>query len=140
VQEVISDLDDINKFSVEPELNNQYQELLTSAVELNLQKTLRFLRLTSLYLENGRIAYKQSPYSFEGSRYIREKNNKRPLTMKEQQDCKKSSDEISRLDQEVKEAEEKYEDALLRLHAQAALDKLIKEVRDEKNNDEESNN
>lgn len=139
IHEIMSELDSIEKFSIQPELAEQYQKLLISAVELNLQKTLRLLRLTSSYLENGRIAYKQNPYSFEGSRYIREKNNKRPLTIKEQQDCKQSSEKITRLDQEVKEAKEKYEDTISRLRAQAALDKLTKEVNDEKNSNRESN-
>jgi hypothetical protein len=46
----------------------------------------------------------------------------RPLSLKEQQNCKHSSDEIARLDQEVNKAKEKYEDSMLRLHAQPTLD------------------
>jgi len=59
-------------------------------------------------------------------------NNNRPLRLKEQQDCKHSSDEIARLDQEVNKAKEKYEDSMSRLHAQPTLDKLIKEANDKK--------
>lgn len=130
ISEIFLEVNNIEKFST----SDDYTEALDLAIGYNRLKALRHLRLTSMYLVNGREAYKQSPNSFEGIRYIREKNNKRPLSIKEQQNCKKSADEIAELDKQVKETEERYQDAVSKLKAQAALDKIVQEVKEAQSN------
>lgn len=125
VNKILEEFNQIYKFSGIKELSKEYRVALNSSLDLNRAKVHRNLRLTSSYIVNGREAYEKNEYSFEGMRYIREKNCKKSLSLIEQKKCKDSAEEIVKLNEKVKEVEQHYDSAVSKLIATAALDRLV---------------
>lgn len=137
VYEILNEVEEIEKYS-KYKRHTEYQEALNASLNLHRIKADWYLSLACHYFERGHEAYKINEFSFEGMRYIREKNKKRPLTLKEQEICKKSANKISELEMEVREAEEAYQSAVSRQAAQRRIEQIIKEVKDAQTTEEKS--
>ena len=110
--------DEINKYKEyfsHKETIELANDVLNSEIELNYLKVLRELRLRGEYYEIMRKRSKDTPYTFEVQRYIREKAKKRPLSISEQNACKKFVDEISQFDKEIEDLEMKYDEHISNL-------------------------
>lgn len=131
IDEIFDTVEKLEKYSEPNDLLEQNNSALDLTLNLHRLKANRLLHLVSFYFEKGRTAYKENPNSFEGMRYIQEKNNKKPLSLNEQKNLKKNVDKIHELDNQINHVAEQYENKLSELRAQAALDKIIQEVKEE---------
>lgn len=81
---------------------------------LNVQKLQAnvALRRASEYFRRGKEAYENNQHSFEGMRYIKEKNNKRPLALKEHEEQKKNSQELNNLEIQLDIAKKELQEVI----------------------------
>jgi hypothetical protein len=117
IKDLSNELDRIDKYFYD-------EEFAKLTLKLHKLKAYRNLRLTSYYFNSGRRAFLTNNFSFEGLRYTKEKYLNRPLTIAEYNKTKESVKNISKLNADIDELENKYESHLTSLRVQEVIDNI----------------